>query len=789
MLHEIIQSAASMHEFLAFLDNKRITDGGFVDESKRNANQESQLLSIENFKLSYLRTISYQTKFLIHSMALHLVKNNNLCPDGTNKDNSQFLNKHRIVQELMKNLVEIYTKKLISKHHLEKLKASICHVDLNCSKCHESCMLTALITQKVLLILSLNDKNQDTLSVINKLIEDLFKINILCDNCRCRLPQARYNASKRADYGISLNPSRSTSQTKFSGSNACSLHQSRLKTPRVDTEYASSRNTISEDLSSVASTASSEKYLYHYHGNQFHNDSQATDRSEFYSLLPTEDMGISERGSITGQSSAYTSIKVPYTSLNPNTKLEVELPIKNSTEQRQDKYSKNKIYKGKEFKILKQTCQSTDALSDVQRDSVKRCAKRLQPKTQKQVNEPYLFGKDLQLPVERISSSKTNDETAYESVHVTSNINSMGSFTPGANNRSFCVQDIAGNLDNIDHLSCTSNCSSHSLMNLVNQLEDTNKLSTVEVKLKNEGTGYGLSIEFLNQSTGMEVPSITSVNPQGAAHKIGVLLKGDRVLAINGRNTFGLTTEEFESLKDEAFGSEEILLVIEFDIAVREIKYGTFDISITKTSKTGLIYKDSPLVVKGIVKGSPAHRSGELFPGDEILFAKNICQEAFDAFKNTIERIETVIVTVRRLPCEDQQDEVTCSSNLSIDNTSEPSPFIRGSKTFNVLRTSIHSDHATDTLFLVQELTLSRDPVLNDFGFLVGQDPSNKMVYITGIRPSGPAECSKVIRINDGILEVNGISLRNSTEGQILSLFQQVGDTLKMKTRRVMRPE
>ncbi|GIY43088.1 glutamate receptor-interacting protein 2, partial [Caerostris darwini] len=68
----------------------------------------------------------------------------------------------------------------------------------------------------------------------------------------------------------------------------------------------------------------------------------------------------------------------------------------------------------------------------------------------------------------------------------------------------------------------------------------------------------------------MEVPSITSVNPQGAAHKIGVLLKGDRVLAINGRNTFGLTAGELESLKEEAFGSEEILLVIEFDIAVRE---------------------------------------------------------------------------------------------------------------------------------------------------------------------------------------------------------------------------
>ncbi|GIY15401.1 hypothetical protein CDAR_8602 [Caerostris darwini] len=598
-----------------------------------------------------------------------------------------------------------------------------------------------------------------------------------------------------ADYGISLNPSRSTSQTKFSGtaSNACSLHQSRLKPHRVDTEYASSRSTISEDLSSVTSTASSEKYLYHYHGNQFHNDSQATDRSEFYSLLPTEDMGMSERGSVTGQSSCYTSIKVPYTSLNPNTKLEVQLPVKNTTEQRQDKFSKNRTYKENEFKILKQTCKSTDALSDLQRDSMTRRAKRSKSKTQKQVNEPYLFGKDFQLPVERIPNSKTSDETAYERVHVTSNISSMGSFTPGASNRSFCVQDFAGNSDNIDHLSCMSDCCSHSLMNLVNQLEDTKKLSTVEVKLKNEGTGYGLSIEFLNQPPGMEVPRITSVNPQGAAHKNGVLLKGDRVLAINGRNTFGLTTGELESLKEEAFGSEEILLVIEFDIAVREIKYGTFDVSITKTSKTGLIYKDfkkdSPLVVKGIVKGSPAHRSGELFPGDEILFAKNICQETFDAFKNTIERIETVIVTVRRQPCEDREDEVTCSSNLSIDNTPEPSPFIRGSKTFNVLRTSIHSDHATDTMFLVQELTLSRDPVLDDFGFLVGQDPSNKMVYITGIRPGGPAECSKVIRINDGILEANGISLRNSTEGQILALFRQVGDTLKMKTRRVMRPE
>ncbi|KAF8768081.1 Disks large like protein [Argiope bruennichi] len=199
---------------------------------------------------------------------------------------------------------------------------------------------------------------------------------------------------------------------------------------------------------------------------------------------------------------------------------------------------------------------------------------------------------------------------------------------------------------------------------------------------------------------------------------IGILMKGDRVLAINGQNTNAMTVTEFEHLKEEAFSAEEVSLTVEFDITVRDVQFGTFDVCVTKTSKTGLIYN-------------------EKF-GDDI--------------------------------------------NL---NQAGLSPF----KSYDLSKTSIHSNHDSNKMFLEQELILYRDPVAKDFGFLIGQDQSSKTIYVTAIRPDGPADCSKVIRKNDIILQVNGVDLEANKDGPVASLFHPKGDRLELKTRRILNYE
>ncbi|GFV10693.1 glutamate receptor-interacting protein 2 [Trichonephila clavipes] len=281
----------------------------------------------------------------------------------------------------------------------------------------------------------------------------------------------------------------------------------------------------------------------------------------------------------------------------------------------------------------------------------------------------------------------------------------------------------------------------------------------VEVKLTNEGKGYGLVIGFLNPPPDDEplVPRITAVSAQGAAFKVGTLLKGDRVWSINGQNTIGLTANRLERLTEEAFRADQITLTIEFDVVERDIKYGTFDVCINKTSKIGLVFHEfnanSPMVVKGIVKGSAAHRSGLLFPGDEILYTSCIRQETYDVLGGAYEKTDTVVMTVKRDFLQDKHDEEMSPNSNSQSFEKLPS-FPPVSKTFSLTSTSIHSDHETNSTVLEHELTLFRDPNSADFGFLIQQNIETGEVFVSDIKPGGPADCSRVIKKNDRILEV-----------------------------------
>lgn len=56
----------------------------------------------------------------------------------------------------------------------------------------------------------------------------------------------------------------------------------------------------------------------------------------------------------------------------------------------------------------------------------------------------------------------------------------------------------------------------------------------------------------------------------------------------------------------------------------------------------------APLVIKGIVKGSAAHRSGQVFPKDEIRSLKYKGKEIYDPLTSDFTRERTVILTIMR---------------------------------------------------------------------------------------------------------------------------------------------
>ncbi|GFR19577.1 PDZ domain-containing protein [Trichonephila clavata] len=189
------------------------------------------------------------------------------------------------------------------------------------------------------------------------------------------------------------------------------------------------------------------------------------------------------------------------------------------------------------------------------------------------------------------------------------------------------------------------------------------------------------------------------------------------------------------------------------------------------------------MVVKGIVKGSAAHRSGLLFPGDAILYTSCIRQETYDVLGGAYEKTDTVVMTVKRDFLQDKHEEEMCPNSNS-ESFEEVPLFTPVTKTFSLTSTSIHSDHETNHTVLEHELTLFRDPNSGDFGFLIQQNITTGEVYVSDIKPGGPADCSRVIKKNDRILEVNGVNLRNNKDVFALSLFLQAEDFMKLKTRR-----
>ncbi|GCB68084.1 hypothetical protein scyTo_0012227 [Scyliorhinus torazame] len=133
---------------------------------------------------------------------------------------------------------------------------------------------------------------------------------------------------------------------------------------------------------------------------------------------------------------------------------------------------------------------------------------------------------------------------------------------------------------------------------------------TTEIFLKGDPlNGFGLQLQggiFATEPLSSP-PLIRFIDPDSPAERCGLVQVGDRVLSINGMPTEDGTLEEANQLLRDAALSNKVTLEIEFDVAA------------AISRKPG-----DPLIISDIKKGSVAHRTGTLEPGDKLLAIDNI---------------------------------------------------------------------------------------------------------------------------------------------------------------------
>ncbi|XP_019752591.1 PDZ domain-containing protein 2 isoform X3 [Hippocampus comes] len=216
-----------------------------------------------------------------------------------------------------------------------------------------------------------------------------------------------------------------------------------------------------------------------------------------------------------------------------------------------------------------------------------------------------------------------------------------------------------------------------STTNMPARLQETNNFKEVNndthlvVLHKEEGSGLGFSIAG---GSDLEQKTITvhRVFSKGAASREGTILRGDRIVSINGTSLDGKTHAEAVSCLHQAKLSKQALVVIcrfvvsekkttekldsasqqqmslsgtKMSLETSTDPHGVFKVELHKTT-AGLGFSldggksssngDKPLTVKRIFKGGPAELSGRLEVGDEVLSINGFSLEGLmhhDAWK------------------------------------------------------------------------------------------------------------------------------------------------------------
>ncbi|XP_072027579.1 glutamate receptor-interacting protein 2-like isoform X1 [Amphiura filiformis] len=277
---------------------------------------------------------------------------------------------------------------------------------------------------------------------------------------------------------------------------------------------------------------------------------------------------------------------------------------------------------------------------------------------------------------------------------------------------------------------------------------------TLEVTLYSRMGDFGLQLQGgVFQTDILGSPAIIGyIEPGGKADKCGNMQVGDRLISINGTYTEDLTLEECNQLLRDSH--QQCTIEVEYDVADSVVpSSGVFNIKLPITeaglgitlSATRNRKPGDCLLISHIKKGSVAHRTGTLEPGDHLL--------AIDDIHLDNCCVEEAIHILR------QADDIV-KLRVKKDEAFSDEPEVSGAITYSV------------------ELVRHGGPL----GITIsGTEEPFDPILISGLTGGGLAERTGALHIGDRILAINGATLRGKTLSEAIRLLQSAGDIVSLR--------
>ncbi|XP_022240869.1 glutamate receptor-interacting protein 2-like isoform X2 [Limulus polyphemus] len=296
-------------------------------------------------------------------------------------------------------------------------------------------------------------------------------------------------------------------------------------------------------------------------------------------------------------------------------------------------------------------------------------------------------------------------------------------------------------------------CASSSLTRWAPPTGRLSHTETTAVTIQADLRGFGFALQGVSYTREVSSsPIITGMDPGGPAERTGVLHVGDRVLAVNGLSTQGRTVEEVTKLLQRS--RPRITLDIEFDVAEAVVpSSGTFTVKLAKSGGgLGIMItapknrqQGEPLIISDIKKGSVAHRTGTLQPGDKLLAIDSVRMDncTLDDASEIMKACDQVVkLRIRK------------------DETFSEEPDASGSVVYTV------------------ELVRHGGPL----GITIsGTEEPFEPIVISGLTSDGLAEKTGAIHVGDRLLAINGQSLRGKPLSEAILMLQNSGDVVTLK--------
>ncbi|XP_040008159.1 glutamate receptor-interacting protein 2-like [Xiphias gladius] len=284
-------------------------------------------------------------------------------------------------------------------------------------------------------------------------------------------------------------------------------------------------------------------------------------------------------------------------------------------------------------------------------------------------------------------------------------------------------------------------------------------VETSEVVLRGDPlTGFGIQLQggVFATETLSAPPVIRFIEPDSPAERCGLLQVGDRLLSINGIPTEDGTLEEAHQLLRDSALANKVTVEIEFDVAESVVpSSGTFHVKLPKRRgvELGITISASkkpgkPLIISDIRKGSIAHRTGTLEPGDRLLAIDSVRLEncTMEDAMHILQQAEEM-VKLRIQKDEDNIDELEMSGSI---------------------------------IYTV-ELKRYNGPL----GITIsGTEEPFDPIVISGLTKKGLAERTGAIHIGDRVLAINGVSLKGKPLSEAIHLLQMAGESVTLKIKK-----